>query len=410
MNILVIGNGFDLAHGLPTTYLDFLKFTKIINMISRYYKHDNEIKLEEIKSHFESMYQFESIATIINCFQRDAECINLITRECPELIRNFYDLIKDNLWINYFNEVQEKIGNSWIDFEAELCSVIRQLENGKYKEINSNAIMTYIEKCEKDNLINEVRKKLELDLEYLIGALEIYLRDYVGKIVVTVRDKNILNLKINKVLSFNYTNTYENNYNEDNAKKSYHYVHGEAKKHGDKKSNMILGFNEYLESEEKKSNTSFIKFRKYYQRIYKETDGEYHNWLDTIKEQNLIYSKKQNGYFKIKLAIWFFEKPASTPWGKKIKNKIIRKPRKYYHNVYFFGHSLDTVDKDIITALILNNNVRTTIFYHNEETHARLIANLVKNIGVEEVVKRTGGKKPTILFVQQQNDATEPIE
>lgn len=28
MNILVIGNGFDLAHGLPTKYTDFLKFVE----------------------------------------------------------------------------------------------------------------------------------------------------------------------------------------------------------------------------------------------------------------------------------------------------------------------------------------------------------------------------------------------
>ena len=28
MNILLIGNGFDLAHGLPTKYMDFLDFTK----------------------------------------------------------------------------------------------------------------------------------------------------------------------------------------------------------------------------------------------------------------------------------------------------------------------------------------------------------------------------------------------
>ena len=27
-NILVIGNGFDLAHGLPTNYGDFLKFVQ----------------------------------------------------------------------------------------------------------------------------------------------------------------------------------------------------------------------------------------------------------------------------------------------------------------------------------------------------------------------------------------------
>lgn len=28
MNILIIGNGFDLAHGLPTRYWDFLMFVK----------------------------------------------------------------------------------------------------------------------------------------------------------------------------------------------------------------------------------------------------------------------------------------------------------------------------------------------------------------------------------------------
>lgn len=28
MNILIIGNGFDLAHGLPTKYGDFLIFVK----------------------------------------------------------------------------------------------------------------------------------------------------------------------------------------------------------------------------------------------------------------------------------------------------------------------------------------------------------------------------------------------
>lgn len=30
MNILVIGNGFDLAHGLPTKYTDFLEIIKVI--------------------------------------------------------------------------------------------------------------------------------------------------------------------------------------------------------------------------------------------------------------------------------------------------------------------------------------------------------------------------------------------
>ncbi len=34
MNILVIGNGFDLAHGLPTKYGDFLDRIKLIEYIT----------------------------------------------------------------------------------------------------------------------------------------------------------------------------------------------------------------------------------------------------------------------------------------------------------------------------------------------------------------------------------------
>lgn len=40
MNILVIGNGFDLAHGLPTKYTDFLFFCSAVKKILE----DNEIE------------------------------------------------------------------------------------------------------------------------------------------------------------------------------------------------------------------------------------------------------------------------------------------------------------------------------------------------------------------------------
>lgn len=35
MNILLIGNGFDLAHGLPTKYTDFLEFIKIMKEVKK---------------------------------------------------------------------------------------------------------------------------------------------------------------------------------------------------------------------------------------------------------------------------------------------------------------------------------------------------------------------------------------
>ena len=88
--------------------------------------------------------------------------------------------------------------------------------------------------------------------------------------------------------------------------------------------------------------------------------------------------------------------------------------RDYRHNLYIFGHSLDISDRDILREFILHDNVDTTIFYYekidengvsdNGRTElGKKIANLVKVIGQEELIKRTGGSTKTIDFRLQQN-------
>ena len=44
MNLLVIGNGFDLAHHLPTRYTDFLKYCKNYNGENPISKEDDKNK------------------------------------------------------------------------------------------------------------------------------------------------------------------------------------------------------------------------------------------------------------------------------------------------------------------------------------------------------------------------------
>ena len=84
------------------------------------------------------------------------------------------------------------------------------------------------------------------------------------------------------------------------------------------------------------------------------------------------------------------------------------------HNLYIFGHSLDVTDKDILKDLILQDNVYTTIYYHkiyddtgkDDNGRADLgskIANLVKVIGQDELIRRTGGSTKTIEFKLQQD-------
>ena len=63
---------------------------------------------------------------------------------------------------------------------------------------------------------------------------------------------------------------------------------------------------------------------------------------------------------------------------------------------------MDVTDKDILRDLILNDNVYTTIFYPYKDELGRKIANLVKVIGQEELIRRTGGSTKTIEFKLQK--------
>lgn len=64
LDILIIGNGFDLAHGLKTSYKDFLEFCEL------------QIKNENSE---------------------------------------YYNLCAINLWLKHFITRQQDLGNTWID-------------------------------------------------------------------------------------------------------------------------------------------------------------------------------------------------------------------------------------------------------------------------------------------------------
>ena len=81
-------------------------------------------------------------------------------------------------------------------------------------------------------------------------------------------------------------------------------------------------------------------------------------------------------------------------------NKI---PNKCRNQLFIFGHSLDITDKDVLREMILNDNVYTTIYYPDKKELGRKIANLVKVIGQDELIRRTGGSTKTIEFKQQQD-------
>ena len=375
MNILVIGNGFDLAHDLPTTYQDFLKFT------------------DNYKTYLETQYYEQML-------------------EVKRLVDN-------NTWLKHFRDFYK--GNGWIGFEKEISNIIQIIDkkipqfealkenNGRYVKFNvaeQDALKDFDTNVKQGivadkNFISKNKERMLNDLNRLIRCFEIYLTCYINQISVNKMSPNIKELHIDKVLSFNYTDTYRRIY--DNSQKGnieYDYIHGEAVFNNTiETNNMVLGIDEYLSKKKRNKDIEFIAFKKYYQRIYKETGSKYKDWINAIREENDIYMEKKhdceiflkNGYG---LTNEIEESRAELKW-------LNENPPK--HNLYIFGHSLDITDKDVLKNLILNNNVYTTIYYPNKDELGKKIANLVKVIGQDELIRRTGGSTKTIEFKLQQD-------
>lgn len=82
--------------------------------------------------------------------------------------------------------------------------------------------------CGSVERIDKFITRLYMDIKMLIRALEIYLAEFVGKIENNIVIPEITEMKIDHVLSFNYTNTFSIKYGEEKSIE-YNYIHGEAK-------------------------------------------------------------------------------------------------------------------------------------------------------------------------------------
>ena len=173
MNILVIGNGFDLAHELPTSYQDFLRFT--------------------------DRYLFD---------------YGIIPDKLESEIRS---LVSENKWIKHFKKFYED--NGWIAFETEISDIIQIIDQKipefeKIKERGSGSVKfnTKEQKKLEDfdstvkqgvvfdvDYISNIKEHMIDDLNKLIRCLEIYLDYIVNKITIGISSEDIKSLKIDKV-------------------------------------------------------------------------------------------------------------------------------------------------------------------------------------------------------------------
>ena len=128
MKILIIGNGFDIAHGLQTKYTDFLEYTECCLRHIKYMDSSNTRGSEFYSSLRDNGLAFE-----------------------------FSELAEKNVWLKFFyfkRKGGQLKGDTWIDFEQEIGAVISMLEkvflnvdDSFYRSSDSNMLDMFVDQC-----------------------------------------------------------------------------------------------------------------------------------------------------------------------------------------------------------------------------------------------------------------------
>lgn len=362
MNVLLLGNGFDLNYKLPTKYINFLN---TVNFLSTLPSSDGHCVGEIFGAPLLQNVD-KDISNSYRVYQKIYDRIPLAS----EAVEKLTALASDNLLYGFLHESYNKdIG--WIDFEKEISAIIRafaeflQIESPEFDaecqpmRAVDRVIILFFNSWKKSSTLkfldldrgtvsdgyvveypygsgNKVIDKekiiheLEKQLQELSDGLQIYLKCFVEKVVAELCQNGLLQqfpalMPADKVITFNYTNTYEQVYHN----REVFHIHGDL----DKK--IVLGVNPDEADEFDTIDISFLKFKKYYQRVL------YHTDVDFLK--------------------WIFEEEGEM-------------------QLVVMGHSLDVTDKDIIMQ-VFGRARNITILYFNENSEASLIANLIKIYG-----------------------------
>ncbi len=399
MNILLLGNGFDIQHKLPTKYVNFLH---TVNFLIKHYTSE----MTTVGMIFSAEELQKADTYIAECYKHHQQIYNNLPLK-PELVQKLIACTQNNIWFKYLlKSFDEDIG--WIDFEKEISTVIHTfqeiLKNIGINIVDSDFQGSELNKYLLDNFdffvgtveprqvrkngettissfgvtedyrieypkgsgleqvnTEKIAKTFSLELFELAKALRLYLLCFCEEVPAVMKQSKSYKpckayLYTDVVITLNYTNTFESLYSMDEV----HHVHGNVR------SKIVLGINSDIYDEQENMNTLFLAFKKYYQRTILETDTGYLRWLTDMYE---------------------------------------------YHNsdvdLVVAGHSLDITDKEIIDALFeLANEI--TILYHSESAKASYVENLIKLYGKSGFDKLREERK--LMFLLLDSDMSGLME
>lgn len=457
MNILIVGNGFDLSHYLPTKYDHFMDVMGVIaeKDTGGLPKNLAEKSIDEWLNLLEKTFQKrEGIAspphdmTFDELFYktRDSKFIEK-TKEfyltesveiCAKDVLELQYRLELNCWYQYFKNHVEEI-KTWIDFEQKIQDVlvvvarcIVDLESMdhpnkiinyinmrgkddlkiKIKDLeilnffnfttkNEGAIIPFnlnMNFCHGKNVKNgfcstEFMTFLHTELERFIEIFNLYLEIIVGQLS---RSKMI---EIDAEWSYPdkiFSFNYTNTYQRLHDAVDVEYLHGSCGEY----QNIVLGVSD-LEDECLKKIKAY-GFTKYQQKLFKDTEYLFLDHYKNIIHENKIRLENYDKNFN------------HNHFVKGLRIADITLDGILNLNIYIWGHSLDVSDQDYIKDLFslnddMDRNVRVTIYYFDKNAKFLLLNNLLTILSKDKVEQWMKNKwlcfkpNPEIKFLAQES-------
>lgn len=365
MNVLLLGNGFDLYHYLPTKYINFMHTMKFL------IEADDLIIYKTVGHVFGSSKLRAMDSFISDCYENNRRAFDVVKIDQETLI-SMVNNAKQNSWYLFFcNRCTEDIG--WVDFEKEIEYVVnifdKLTEDYKKDHILENSMLadeentllffkdivskvtgigggvaftnestyeavpgTTVRYIEREKvarlLLRSLNEFIDIFTKYLVAFIENPIAKKQDMII-----KSTMNMFVttNVVASYNYTHTYEYLYD---ASQFVTHIHGELP------NRVVLGINSDYRDIMGSVDTTFVAFKKYFQRVKMNIDQDYIRAIDYLRT------------------------------GNKDSDKTL----------IIVGHSIDTSDADTLKEFIETAS-RVLVYYHCDSALGTYIANLIRLFG-----------------------------
>ncbi len=341
--IIIVGNGFDLAHGVKTSYKDFIEWYlgRVVEELKQNYYYEDkllEVRLQRIRcSTYETPNYLYSdsfkIEEVIKNIEKDGYIF-----ECLPFLRRIISNIENK---------------GWVDIEADYYEMLKDYAlkgQGDVKQLNDE--LSYIEKKLIEYLTEVERKYLDssnIQKEFESKIKNIIYEHIAGRDVSInyhrqPRDKEID--KNNRVFLFNFNYTeIADKYIEKEDNFSVIHIHGKL---GDEGS-VIFGYGDELDAK--------------YKEIEELNNNECLNKVKSVK-----YLEADN--------------------YRKILSIIKTEP----YQVYVMGHSCGNSDRTLLNTIFEHENcVSIKPFYYKKsdgtDNYIEIVQNITRNFNDKKLFR-----------------------